>query len=149
LNIYRQYLRENPQILETEPVLTDSIEQAYYVTLGIGYEKEERLRGGMLESIMKKCDFFLEMSLEKALEERERRSERVRQVNSLITEIAQKLKEMEKWHPFVYQQILSFANPYKRKREPVEFDEMFDNITKNLEEARSNPEIILKEKIEE
>jgi hypothetical protein len=44
---------------------------------------------------------------------------------------------------------LSFANPYKRKREPVEFDEMFDNLTKNLEEARANPEIILKEKIEE
>jgi len=149
LNIYRQYLKQNPQLLETEPVLTDSIEQAYYVTLGIGYEKEERLRGGMLESIMKKCDFFLEMPLEEALKERERRSERVRQVNSLISEIAQKLKEMEKWHPFVYQQILSFANPYKRKREPVEFDEMFDNLTKNLEEAKANPEIILKEKIEE
>jgi len=53
-NIYRQYLRENPTILETEPVLTDSIEHAYYMTLGIGYEKEEKLRGGMLESIMKK-----------------------------------------------------------------------------------------------
>jgi ParB family chromosome partitioning protein len=149
LNIYRQYLRENPALLETEPVLTDSIEQAYYVTLGIGYEKEERLRGGMLESIMKKCDFFLEMPIEEALKERERRSERVRQVNSLITEIAQKLKAMEKWHPFVYQQILSFANPYKRKREPVEFDEMFDNLLTNLEKANENPEIVLKEEVEE
>jgi ParB family chromosome partitioning protein len=149
LNIYRQYLRENPQLLETEPVITDSIEQAYYVTLGIGYEKEERLRGGILESIMKKCDFFLEKPLEEALKERERRLERVRHVNSLITEIAQKLKEMEKWHPFVYQQILSFANPYKRKREPVDFDQMFDNLSQNLEKAKENPEIILKEKIEE
>jgi len=149
LNIYRQYLRENPQILETEPVLTDSIEQAYYVTLGIGYEREERLRGGMLESIMKKCDFFLEKPIEEALRERERRSQRVIEVNSLITEIAQKLKEMEKWHPFVYQQILSFANPYKRKRELIEFDEMFDAVMLNLQKAKENPEIILKEKIEE
>jgi len=149
LNIYRQYLRQNSQLLETEPILTDSIEQAYYVTLGIGYEKEERLRGGMLESIMKKCDFFLEMPLEEALKERERRSGKVLEVNFLITEIAQKLKEMEKWHPFVYQQILSFVNPYKRKREPVDFDEMFENLIKNLEEAKSNPEMILKEKIEE
>jgi ParB family chromosome partitioning protein len=149
LNIYRQYLKQNHQLLETEPVLTDSIEQAYYVTLGIGYEKEERLRGGMLESIMKKCDFFLEMPIEEALKERERRSERVLKVNSLITEIAQKLKEMEKWHPFVYQQILSFANPYKRKREPVEFDEMFDNLMENLEKAKENPEVILKEEITE
>jgi len=149
LNIYRQYLRENPQILETEPVLTDSIEQAYYVTLGIGYEREEKLRGGMLESIMKKCDFFLEKPIEEALRERERRSQRVIEVNSLITEIAQKLKEMEKWHPFVYQQILSFANPYKRKRELIEFDEMFDAVMLNLQKAKENPEIILKEKIEE
>lgn len=149
LNIYRQYLKENPQLFETEPILTDSIEQAYYVTLGIGYEKEERLRGGMLESIMKKCDFFLEKPIEEALKERERRSERVREVNSLITEIAQKLKEMEKWHPFVYQQILSFANPYKRKRELIEFDEMFDAVMFNLQKAKENPEIILKEEIEE
>jgi ParB family chromosome partitioning protein len=130
-------------------VLTDSIEQAYYVTLGIGYEKEERLRGGILESIMKKCDFFLEKPLQEALKEREKRSERVRHVNSLITEIAQKLKEMEKWHPFVYQQILSFANPYKRKREPIDFDQMFNNLSQNLERAKENPEIVLKEKIEE
>jgi len=149
LNIYREYLQQNPQLLETEPILTDSIEQAYYVTLGIGYEQDERLRGGMLESILKKCDFFLELPLEEALKERERRSERVRQANSLITEIAQRLKEMEKWHPFVYQQILSFANPYKRKREPVEFDEMFDNLMENLEKARENPVIILKAEIEE
>jgi ParB family chromosome partitioning protein len=149
LNIYREYLKASPQLLETEPVLTDSIEQAYYVTLGIGYEKEERLRGGILESIMKKCDFFLEMPLEEALKERERRSERARQVNSLITEIAQKLKEMEKWHPFIYQQILSFANPYKRKRERIEFDQMFDSLLQNLEKAKENPEIVLKEEVEE
>jgi ParB family chromosome partitioning protein len=149
LNIYRQYLKENPQLLETEPLLTDSIEQAYYVTLGIGYEKEEKLRGGILESMIKKCDLFLEMPLEKAFQEREKRTKRVLQVNSLITEIAQKLKEVEKWHPFVYQQILSFANPYKRKRELVEFDVMFDTVISNLQKARENPEIILKEEIVE
>ena len=91
----------------------------------------------------------MEMPIEEALKERERRSERVRQANSLITEIAQKLKVMEKWHPFVYQQILSFANPYKRKREPVEFDEMFDNLLANLERANENPEIVLKEEVKE
>lgn len=149
LNIYREYLKERPELLETEPVLTDSIEQAYYVTLGIGYEKEEKLRGGILESILKKCDFFLEKSIKDALKERKKRSERVLEINALLTEIAQKLKKMEKWHPFVYQQILSFANPYKKKRGPVEFNEMFDLVLKNLQKAKENPEAILKEKIEE
>jgi len=149
LNIYRQYLKENPKILETEPVLTDSIEQAYYVTLGIGYEKEERLRGSSMESILKKCDTFLEKPLEEAQEEREKRSQKVLEANFLISEIAQKLKEMDKWHPFVYQQILSFANPYKRKRELVEFEEMFSLLLNNLQKAKKNPEIVLEEKITE
>jgi ParB family chromosome partitioning protein len=149
LNIYRQYLAEKPQLLETDPLLTDSIEQAYYVTLGIGYEKDEKLRGGTLESIMKKCDYFLQKPLQEGLKERERRAQRVLQLNSMMTEIAQKLKEMDKWHPFVFQQILSFANPYKRKREIIKFDDMFDTLIQNLEKVKENPEIILKEEIEE
>lgn len=149
LNIYRQYLRTNPQMPESEPVLTDSLEQAYYVTLGIAYEEEEKLRGSMFETILKKCDYFLDISLAEAIEERERRAKRVREVNTLITEIAQKLKEMEKWHPFVYQQILSYANPYKRKREAIDFDDMFDALTTNLEKVKEDPEVILKEEFEE
>jgi ParB family chromosome partitioning protein len=145
LNIYRQYFKENPKILETDPVLTDSIEEVYYVTLGIGYEKEEKLRGGILESILKKCDSFLEKPLEEALKEREKRAERVIKANSLISEIAEILKETERWHPFIYQQILSFANPYKRKRELIDFEEMFDQLEENLEKAKENPEIIFKE----
>ncbi len=149
LNIYREYLGKNPEMLETEPVLQDSIENAYYVTLGLGYEKEERLLGSGLESVLKKCDFFLEMPIKDGLKERERRSEKVLRVNYLVREIAQKLKEMEKWHPFVWQQIISFANPYKRKRLPGEFDEIFDTLISNLEKAAQNPEIVLTEKIEE
>jgi len=149
LNIYNEYLKENPEILESDPILTDSIEQAYYVTLGIGYQQKERLRGATFESILKKCDFFLEEKLENALKIREKRAERVLEANDLVTSIAQKLKEMERWHPYVYQQIVSFANPYKRKREPTDFDELFNTLIERLKEADQNPEIVLKEKIEE
>lgn len=149
LNIYRQYLRTNPQMPEIEPILTDSLEQAYYVTLGLGYEEEEKLRGSMFESILKKCDYFLDTPLVEAMEERKRRAKRVTEVNSLITEIAQKLKEIEKWHPFIHQQILSYANPYKRKREAIDFDDMFDALTENLKKVKEDPEVILKEEFEE
>ncbi len=148
LSIYREYLENQPEMPETEPVLQDSIEHAYYVTLGLGYEKEERLLGSGLESVLKKCDFFLEKPISKALKEREKRAEKVLRVNYLIKEISQKLKEMERWHPFVWQQIISFANPYKRKRLPGEFDEIFDTLISNLEKASQNPEIVLKEKLD-
>jgi len=149
LNIYRQYLETNPEILESDPEIIDSIEQAYYVTLGLSYEKQEKLAGSSFESILKKCDFFLDEKLTEALTIREKRAEKVLIANGLVKETAQKLKEMGKWHPYVYQQIISYANPYKRKRLPTEFDDLFDSIIENLEKVNQNPEIILKEEIDE
>lgn len=149
LNLYKEYIKNRPELLESDPVLSDSIEQAYYVTLGIAYEREEKVSGSSFESILKKCDFFLDEKLQDALTIREKRAEKVLSANYLVREIAQKLKEMGKWHPFVYQQILSYANPYKRKRLPTDFDDLFNTIIENLQKAKENPEIILKEEIEE
>jgi hypothetical protein len=36
----------------------------------------------------------------------------------------------------MYHQILSWANPYKRKRLPVDFDELFDELIANLKRRR-------------
>ncbi len=149
LAIYRQYLEKDPELIESDPVLMDSIEQAYYVTLGIGYEKQEKLSGSTFESILKKCDFFLDEKLKEAYLIREQRADKVIEANNLVKEIAQRLKEMNKWHPYVYQQIISYANPYKRKRLPTDFDDLFNQIISNLHEVKENPEVILKEKVEE
>ncbi len=149
INLYRQYLETNPQMLESDPEMADSIEQAYYVTLGIAYEKAEKLSGSSFESILKKCDFFLDEPLENAIKTREGRAEKVIQANTLVRDIAQKLKEMDKWHPYVYQQIISWANPYKRKRLPTEFEDLFATLIENLEKAATNPEIVLGEVLEE
>jgi ParB family chromosome partitioning protein len=149
LNIYRQYLENQPEMLESDPELMDSIENAYYVTLGIGYEKQEKLSGSSFETILKKCDFFLDEKLTDAIGIREKRAEKVLTANNLVKEIAQKLKEINRWHPFVHQQIISYANPYKRKRLPTEFDDLFDNIIENLQKALENPEIVLKEEVGE
>jgi len=150
LNIYREYLNTNPEIYENDPIITDSIENAYYVTLGIAYEKMERFSGSSLESIVKKCDFFVEEKITEAIKIRESRAEKVIEAFAIMKSIAEKLKEMGEWHPFVYQQIVSFANPYKRKRKlTIAFDEMFSNFIENLKKAEKNPKVVLKEKIGE
>lgn len=148
LNIYREYLTTSPNTYESDPIITDSIENAYYVTLGIAYEKFEKFSGSSLESLMKKCDFFIDEKLKDAIKIREERAKKVIEAFSLMKSISQKLKELDKWHPFVYQQIVSFANPYKRKRTIVEFDELFSKFIENLKKAEKNPEVVLKEKIE-
>jgi len=147
--VYREYLETRPEMLESDPEIVDSIEQAYYVTLGIAYEKAEKLSGSSFEPILKKCDFFLDMNLTEALATREKRAEKVLVANGLVRDIAQKIKEMGKWHPYLYTQIISWANPYKRKRLPTEFDDLFDEIISNLQEAAENPQAVLAATIEE
>ncbi|MEM5828985.1 MAG: ParB N-terminal domain-containing protein [Candidatus Aenigmatarchaeota archaeon] len=148
LNIYREYLNTSPETYESDPIITDSIENAYYVTLGIAYEKLEKFSGSSLETIMKKCDFFLDEKIKDAIKIREERADKVMEAFSLMKSIAQKIKELGEWHPFVYQQIVSFANPYKRKRTIVEFDELFAKFIENLKKAENNPRLVLKEKLE-
>ncbi len=148
LAVYREYLNSKPEMLESDPEIMDSIEQAYYVTLGLGYEEQEKLAGSSFESILKKCDFFLDEKLTDALEIRKQRTKKVLEANNLVKEIAQKLKEIGKWHPYIYQQIISYANPYKRKRLPTDFDDLFNNIIDNLQKALNQPELILKESLE-
>lgn len=148
LNIYRDYLITQPDIYENDSAITDSIENAYYVTLGIAYERLKNFSGSSLESLMKKCDFFIEEKLKDAMKIREKRAERVVEAFSLIKSISQKIKELGKWHPFVYQQIVSLTNPQKRKRSIFEFDEFFSNFIDNLKKAEKNPSLVLKEKID-
>jgi ParB family chromosome partitioning protein len=149
LNIYRQYYETQPEMLESDSEIIDSIQESYYVTLGLAYEKQEKLAGSSFEPILKKCDFFLDEKLNDAFLIREKRANKILDANFLIKEISQKLKESNKWHPFVYQQIISYANPYKRKKLPTEFDDLFDSIIENLEKIKINPEIILKENLYE
>lgn len=149
LQLYREILSEKPEILEEDPLLSDSIEKAYYVTLGLAYEKADKLAGSAFESILKKCDFFLDIPLQNAMSVREKRAERILRINEELREIAGKLKEMGKWHPYVYNQILSWANPYKRKRLPVDFEDLFTQIEENIEKAKESPELILEEVLED
>ncbi len=147
--IYRQHLEATPEKLETDPEIVDSIENAYYVTCGIAYEKKEKFSGSTFESLLKKSDFFLDLSLKEAFEEREKRAEKLGMAYDLIREIAQELKERGKWHPYIYQQIMSYANPYKRKRLPVDFNEIFDEVINTLQEAKAKPELVLKAELSE
>jgi hypothetical protein len=49
----------------------------------------------------------------------------------------------------MYHQILSWANPYKRKRLPVDFNELFNELIANLKEGEERPEEIIAEVEEE
>ncbi|MEM0172561.1 MAG: ParB N-terminal domain-containing protein [Thermoproteota archaeon] len=147
LNVYRMYLKEKPTINEDDGRIMDSIEFAYYVTLGIAYEKMPKLFGSAYESVLKKVDSFLSKPLKEAAKERDKRAELLIETDNIAREAVEKVKELGIDHPFLYKEVISFCMPVKRKRKVEQsFNEMFDSLKKNLRNLASNPHKIREHK---
>jgi ParB family chromosome partitioning protein len=147
LNVIRMYLEEDPKIEENDPRILDSIEQGYFVTIGLAYEKNLRLSGSSWETMLKKVDLFTTLPLPKAMEERRRRSSVLLEAHDRAQECVGAIKKLGINHPFIYKEIVSFANPYKRKRKVSDtFDGLMSKVRQALEELRDKPEQFRKHK---
>ena len=142
LGIYRTFLESSPDVKEAGDELEDSIEKAYYVTLGLAYEGPGRLAGSAFEPLLKKCDFFMRRNLDKAFEARQERAQRVLDANSLVKEVIDKAKEMNAFHQYFQYQLISSIDPFKRKRGRQNFDELFDQATAKLQKLVEEPDKI-------
>lgn len=132
LGIYRSFLERHPEMKENDDEVEDSIEKAYYLTLGLAYEGPGRLAGSAFEPLLKKCDFFMRRSLNNAFVVREERAARVLDTNKLVKEVIDRAKEMSAFHQYFQYQLISHIDPFKRKRGRQNFDEMFDKATAKL-----------------
>jgi ParB family chromosome partitioning protein len=141
LGIYRTF---PSSMSESDPEVVDSIERAYYVTLGFAYEKASRLAGSSFEPLLKKCDFFLERELEECHEIRATRADALLDANKLVKAVTDHAKELGVWHQYFQAQLLSFVDPYKRKRGPLDFDDVFGKVIATLTDLRDEPDRIFK-----
>ncbi len=144
LGIYRSFLESQPDLKENDPEVEDSIERAYYVTLGLAYEKGSRLAGSAFEPLLKKCDFFLRRTIENAYGAREERAGRVIEANSLVKDVIAKAKEMGAFHQYFQYQLISSIDPFKRKRGRQNFDELFDKAIGKLNKLNDDPDRVWK-----
>jgi ParB family transcriptional regulator, chromosome partitioning protein len=140
LGIYRAFLDSGADLKETDPEIKDSIEVAYYLTLGLAYERGSRLAGSAFEPLLKKCDYFLRQSLEKAYGVREDRAATVLETNSLIKNVIAQAKEMGVWHQYFQYQLISHIDPFRRKRGRQNFDELFEKAIAKLEQLNEEPD---------
>ena len=141
LGIYRSF---PPEMLENDPEVVDSIERAYYVTLGIAYEKASRLAGSAFEPLLKKCDFWLEEVLEAGLAIRQQRADDVLEANRLVKSVTDQAKELGVWHQYFQAQLLSYVDPYKRKRGALDWDDVFGKVIAKLTELSEDSDRIFK-----
>jgi ParB family chromosome partitioning protein len=142
LGIYRSFLETQPDLKENDEEVEDSIERAYYVTLGLAYEGAGRLAGSAFEPLLKKCDFFLRRAMENAYEVREERARRVLEANVLVKDVIATAKEMGAFHQYFQYQLISHIDPFKRKRGRQKFDELFDKALAKLEKLKAEPDRI-------
>jgi ParB family transcriptional regulator, chromosome partitioning protein len=142
LGIYRAFLESDPGLKETDPEIKDSIEIAYYVTLGLAYERAGRLAGSAFEPLLKKCDHFLRQAIERGYGVREQRAETVLEANSLIKDVIAHAKDMGVFHQYFQYQLISNIDPFKRKRGRQNFDELFDKAIAKLKKLNEEPDRI-------
>lgn len=140
LSIYREIVETRPRTVETDAAVVDSVLHAHYVTLGLAYAESGRLAGSAYESILRKCDGFIDDPVSACLEVREGRAAKVVEAHGLVRSVTEKLKERGTWHEFATAQIISFANPLKRARKQHTFDETFTKLIAKLTDLDANPQ---------
>lgn len=148
LSIYREILEATPNKKEDDEELTDTIEHAHYVTLGLAYEGPGRLAGGALEGVLRKTDGFMDKPLPDAYEQRRARAEKVLEAWKLVKAVEDALKSKGRWHSQVRYQIIAAADPAKRARKPQDFEKAFPKFIKKLEELVDTPEKVLGQKVD-
>jgi ParB family transcriptional regulator, chromosome partitioning protein len=144
LSIYREMAETAPKLAEDDSEVIDAVQQAHYVTLGFGYAESGRLAGSQFESILRKCDSFMDQPLAECLPIREARGARVVEAHGLVRSVTNQLKELGAWHEYVGAQIISYANPLKRARKQHTFDDTFDKMIAKLHELEENPKKALR-----
>jgi ParB family chromosome partitioning protein len=140
LSIYRELVETKPTTRETDALVADAVLHAHYVTLGLAYAESGRLAGSAYESMLRKCDGFIDSPLPACLEVREDRATKVVEAHRLVRSITEKLKELGTWHEFATAQIISYANPLKRARKQHTFDDTFAKLITKLTDLEANPQ---------
>jgi ParB family chromosome partitioning protein len=105
-------------------------EQPSFLTLGVCYEQRPRFSGGAYQSILRKTDAFLDVSVAKALKERERRGRKVLKLDEIVTGVVDRLKKKGLTSPYLRSFVVSRINYTRFSKAPsIDFDEAFDKIT--------------------
>jgi ParB family chromosome partitioning protein len=127
--MYRELSGEQADRKESD--LSLEFEEPQLVTLGFGYQLRPRLSGGAYQSALKKVDSFLNMPLDRAIAERERRAKLVLELDDAVTSAVQKLKDRGLTSPYLKSFVVARVNPLRFiKGDLPSFDELLSTMTR-------------------
>ncbi len=129
VRMYRDLARLDGKRKESEFSL--EFDEPSLVTLGFAYEKKGRLSGGAYAPALKKVDPWFGGSLADGVTERERRAQKVLELDEAVSAAVEKLKERGLTSPYLKAFVVARINPLRFiKGEPPPFDELLDTMTK-------------------
>jgi ParB family chromosome partitioning protein len=120
-----------------ESDFTFEFEDPVFLTLGLCYEGRPRFSGGAYQPVLRRVDDFLDLSLGKALVERERRAQLILQLDQAVSEVVKKLKERGLESPYLKAFVVARINPTRFSRAPAfDFDEVFETMISSANRFR-------------
>lgn len=132
IRMFRGLMEEEPRGAEEE--FAFQFEEAHFITLGLLYEKYPRFSGSVHAPILRRVDTFLRQTLPKAYEERRHRAEVVEAADTVLTDVAARLRKRGIVHPYVKNFIMARCNPLTRARKTLPtFDHTWERVQAALD----------------
>ena len=129
VRMYRDLAQLDGKRSESEFAL--EFEEPSLVTLGFAYEKKGRFSGGAYSPALKKVDQYLDTPLSESLAERERRAQKLIELDEAVSAAVEKLKERGLTSPYLKAFVVARVNPLRFiKGAPPPFDELLDTMTR-------------------
>ncbi|HSD88599.1 MAG TPA: hypothetical protein VLB44_13820 [Kofleriaceae bacterium] len=108
------------------------LEQPSFVTIGICYEKNPRFSGGAYNSVVSKCESFSTDPMTKSLKVREAHADKLLELDKLVGEAVQKLKDAGWTSGYLKPIVVARINPLRfvksGKDEKADFDKTIDKM---------------------
>jgi len=108
---------------------TFELEEPAFLTLGICYEKRPRISGGAYHPLLRRIDEFVAAPVREALRERERRANKLMELDDAVSEVVQKLKDRGLTSPYLRPFVVARINPVRfSKATSFDFDQVVEKM---------------------
>lgn len=119
-------------------------EEPALVTLGFAYEQRGRFSGGAYHPALRKVDQWFSAGLDEAAELRQERARALLELDDVVVEAVQRLKERGLTSPYLKSFVVARVNPLRfHKGEPPSFDDLIKTMKRKaaaLDPARIKTE---------
>ncbi|HZO81643.1 MAG TPA: ParB/RepB/Spo0J family partition protein [Candidatus Binataceae bacterium] len=114
IRMYRARLEAAPRTAEKEYAF--EFERAYFVTLGLLYDKTPRFSGGVYAPLLSRVDNFMAKPMREAMEERAERAAQVAHADEVLGALVARAQKRGLTHPYLKNYIVARCNPLTRAR---------------------------------